>query len=225
MTGPEQKKEPLNLKIILPLAGVILLLALVFVTINFSKSSYLEATTPQLVESFNSFALKNKSFDHFKLFVSEKSVTWEQGPSLAGFLQDLSGSEAISTVALGYQIPVFINLTGDWIFNKTDDELMVQAPMPIFGDAVLDPTTLQIKFKSSVTPEQESLIRETLTENLASYRVALDSSSRASLQQESRTQLQELLKNWLDKNYSNIPDIKFKISFSGSDDPEFPEEP
>jgi hypothetical protein len=221
----EKKKEPIKLKIILPLAGAIIVLAIAYFVLNLSKSPFSETTTPQLVESFHSYAIKNKNFDHFKLFTSQKRVNWDQGPSLAGFLKDLDGSDKVSSVALSYQIPVFINLTGDWIFNLANSNLTVQVPMPTFGDAVLDASSLEIKFKSAVSPEQESLIREALKENLASYRVALDSSSRASLEQESRVKVQELLQVWLTKSFSKVPEIKYQISFSGSEASDFIEEP
>jgi hypothetical protein len=224
-TAAEEKKEPLKLKIILPLLGAILLLSVIFFAFNWSKSSFSEVTTPELAGSFNSFVVNTENYDHFKLFVSQKHVTWEQGPSLSGFLQGIEGSDRVSSVALQYQIPVFINLGGEWLFNLQNPNLTVQAPMPTFGDAVLDPSSLEIKFKTNVSPEQETVIRETLKENLSSYRVALDSSSRASLEKESRLKVEELLNAWINNSYTRVPELKYQISFSGSKNSEFPEEP
>lgn len=221
----DTKKEPLKLKIILPLLGLIVILIGAFFVLNLTKESFVDTTIPELVEDFHSSVLKNANYDHYKLFVSQKPVTWEQGPSLSGFLEGIEGSENISSVTLQYKIPVFINLAGDWIFNRNDQTLAVQAPMPTFGDAVLDAGSMQIKFKNQVSAEQETTLREALKENLASYRVALDNSSRNSLEEQSRLKVQELLERWINKSYSNVPDLKFQISFSGSQNSEVPEEP
>ncbi len=224
-TAGEEKKEPLKLKIILPLVAAIFILSFAFFAVNWTKGSFSEVTTPQLSDSFNTFVANTENYDHYKLFVSEKNVTWDQGPSLAGFLKGIEGSDRISSVALQYQIPVFINLGGEWLFNLQSPNLLVQAPMPTFGDAVLVPSSLEVKFKSTVPPEQEAVIRDTLKDHLSSYRVALDSSSRASLEKESRLKLEGLLTDWINKSYSRVPELKYQISFSGSKGSDSAEEP
>lgn len=224
-SGSEEKKEPLRLKIILPLLAAILILSAIFYTVNLSKGSFADVTTAQLSSSFSSFVAHTEDYDHYKLFVSEKHVTWDQGPSLSGFLQGIERSDSVSSVGLNYHIPVFINLSGEWLFNLRSPNLDVRAPMPTFGDAILDPTSLQIKFKSAVTPEQEGVIRDTLKDRLSSYRVALDSGSRASLEKESRTKLEDLLNTWINKSYSRVPELKYQISFSGADGSENVEDP
>lgn len=222
---PENKKEPLKLKVIFSLLGLIGIFTVAYFAVNLTKDSFAETTVPELVEDFHAEAKDQDNYDHYKLFVSQKPVTWEQGPSLEGFLKGLEGTENISSVTLNYQIPVFINLAGDWIFNLSGQKLAVQAPMPTFGDAVIDPNSLEVKFKSQVTPEQETLIRQTLKESLASYRVALDSTSRSSLEQESRIKVEGLISTWIKKKYSNVPDLTYQISFSGSENSEIPDEP
>jgi hypothetical protein len=224
--NPENnKKEPLKLKVILPLVGLIVILTGAYFALNLSKESFADTSVPELIEDFHTSAVKKQDYDHYKLFVGQKPVTWEHGASLEGFLNGLEGSENISSVSLNYQIPVFINLAGDWIFNISGQTLSVQAPMPTFGDAVLDPNSLQIKFKNQVSTEEEGLIRETLKESLASYRVTLDNTSRTNLEKESRIKVEELVSTWLKKTYSNVPDLKYQVSFSGSENTEATDEP
>jgi hypothetical protein len=213
--APEEK-EPLKLRIILPLIAVILLLTGIFAIINISKSTFEPMSGPEISASFNSFTAKNPDREHFKLFVSSKEVHWDQRPTLNELLQGIEGSDLVASVSMKYQIPVFINLVGDWIFAMKDNELQVQAPMPTYGEAVLDPTSLQINFTGELSEDQKSVLRETLKESLSAYQIEIDPQTQATLEKESREKLQDLLGKWMTSSFKNIPDLKYQITFSGS---------
>lgn len=221
----KEKIEPLKIKIILPLVALIMVLIGVFSFINYSPLPTADFDPAELHESFVDFAQKKSDFDRFKLFVSQKKVTWDQGPSLADFLDGVEGSQGIGSVSLEYQIPVFISLADDWVFSFANSVLTVLAPMPTFGEAMLNPGSLKITYKDPVTADQEAVIQNVLKENLMAYRVALDSESRNYLEDQSRVKVQEFLDEWLEKNFSAKPDLKYQISFSGSPGSERHEEP
>ncbi len=219
------KKEPLNLKIILPLVAVILLLSAVSVWISLSKAPYSPMTTSEITESFSSYVAKIKDREHYKLFIGHKKVSLPLGPSLVEFLPGADGADLISGVGLTYEIPVYLNLGGDWIFTINENTFLAQAPLPTFGDPIFRPASLSVSFRSELSEEKKAVIRDTLKESLAAYRVEMDPISQANLELESREKAQDFLGAWLRMTFKNLPDFKYKVSFTGSKSAETPEEP
>ena len=220
-----EKKEPLKLKIILPLLAIILILIGIFEMIHFSKSTYNPLTPLELSDSFSAYISKFKERDHFKFFVGQKKVTLLPGPSLSEFLQSVDGSELISSVDLTYNIPVFTNLVGEWVFNLKETDFRAQVPLPTLGEPIFDPSSLVVHFKSEVSEDKQSVLRDILKESLVGYQVTMDPTTQSSLESQSRQKVQELLQAWLKATYKNIPELKYTISFTGSKNSENNDEP
>ncbi len=220
-----QKKEPLKLKVILPLVALILLLSALFAMIQVSKSPYTPMSTLELSESFSTYVAKFKERDHYKLFIGHKKVTLSPGAALDELLQEVEDRELISSIDFAYKIPIFSNLVGDWIFALKDNDFQAQVPLPSFGEATFDPATLQVNFKSELAEEKKAVFRTALKEKLVGYQFAMDPATQASLETESRQQVQIFLETWLKATYKNLPSFKYQITFTGSKNSGSPEEP
>lgn len=213
----QEEREPLKLKIILPLLGMILVCVLIFSLHNSSKFSIDQLSTVELTESFNAFVSDKSKNEPFRLFTSAKTVTWEQGPSLVGLLEGIKGQDAVSSISLKYQIPVYVTPGGDWVFSLGQGSLDIQAPSPTFGDAVLDPASLEISYKSELSSQEKEDLKELLKQNLSAYRVAIDKESRVLLESESRTRIQGLVEEWVSQSFDHPPALTYRVTFLGSE--------
>lgn len=224
-TQKSTEKEPAKLRIILPLVAVILLLTGLIAMINLSKSPFAPMTTPELNESFAGYISKLKSRDHYPLFVSHKKVIIPAGAALHDSLKDIEGSDLISNIELNYNIPVSINLTGDWLFTLKDTDFIAQGPFPLFGEAVLDSSQLQVTFKSELAEDKKAVLKDALKETLASYQMSMDATTQVALEQESHAKVQDFLESWLKSTFKNLPDLKYQIRFIGSKNSDNGDEP
>lgn len=219
------EKEPLKLRIILPLVALIVIFGAVLAVFNLSKSSFPSMSNLEFSHSFSTYVSKLKERDHYKLFVGHKKVVLSPGAALDELLQDVDGRELISSVSLTYNIPVHINLVGDWIFNLKENSLQAQVPLPSFGEPAFDPLSLQMVFKTELAEDKKSVLKDVLKEKFAGYRIAMDPTTQASLESESLQQVQSFLQSWLATTYKNLPDFKYQITFTGSKSSGSPEEP
>ncbi len=220
-----KEKEPLKLRIILPLLALIGLLSALFAILQLSKSPYSPMSTLELSESFSSYVAKFPERDHYKLFIGHKKVTLLAGPAITETLQYVEGHELISSVDLTYDIQVFINLAGDWVFNLKENDFQAQVPLPSFGEAVFDPTSLQVHFKTDLAEEKKSILRDVLKEKLVTYQVAIDPATQTALESDSHKQVQDFLESWLKAKYKNLPEFKYQVKFTGSKNSSSTEEP
>ncbi len=209
-------KEPLNLKVILPLLAILVVLFGIVAIINLSRSPYVPMTTLELNSSFANYVSKFDEKDHYKLYVSLKKVALMPGPTLSNFLQGLEGAELISSVDLTYEIPIFINLVEDWVFLLKENEFQSQVPFPVFGEPLFEPSRLVLNFKSDLSEEKKSDLSHALKDRLSVYKVPVDPASQASLENESRLKVQEFIDTWLHSKFKNLPKFNYKISFTGS---------
>lgn len=219
------EKEPLKLRIILPLVALIVIFVGVFAVFHLSKSSFISMSNLELSHSFSTYVSKLGDHDHYRFFVGHKKVTLSPGPALDELLEDVDGREMVSSVNLTYNIPVYTNLVGDWIFILKENSLQTQAPLPSFGEPVFDPLSLQVNFKTDLTEDKKSVLRDVLKGNLSEYRIAMDPATQASLESESLQQVQSFLQNWLAKTYKDLPEFKYQITFTGSKSSGSSEEP